>query len=208
MEKVEQTNEYARVCSAWVAIKSYYLLFYLETIIMALVEADPSRLKSSHNTVRKFMRTQFDVNAIASSFIGYAEIGKNKDYINTRMPSGSNLRAKLSDEDRRKQLMKKLAIYAKDEYKRAKGINQLRGSNKTIFMNQKIGLMDFFYWYRIKSNYRDLEFIAGEKATTIDLFYFYTRYNEASLSVARAYVALINDLYKKRTGDDVKLIEL
>ena len=206
MEKVGQTHEYARVCSAWVAIKSYYLLFYLETMIMALIEAKPENLKVSHIKLRSFIRNQLKSGALVSDFIGINTICEHSVYADFKLSSGSNLRMNLSEDDRRKLLMKKLTNYAKEEYKRSRNLKQLRSDHKDIFMKQDISLMDFFYWYRIKSNYRDLEFIAGEEASEDDLFYFYEKFNMSALGVANAYMDLINFLYTKRTSDSQSLI--
>lgn len=207
MDKVNQTYEYARVCSAWVAIKGYYLLYYLESMIMSLIEADTERLKTSHKGIRSFIKAQFSVGAITCSSEEIAKIVKHVDCLDAHLPKGANLRTNLHNGDRYNQLMKKLTIYAKDEFKRSKNLKQLRGADKITFMNQTIGLIDFFYWYRIKSNYRDLEFIAGEQSSTQDLFYFYQGYNSTSLNVARAYIVLINELYAKRTGDSQELFD-
>jgi hypothetical protein len=102
--------------------------------------------------------------------------------------------------------MKKLKEYAKEEFKRRKGLQRLSGAAAQTFNQQEICLMDFFYWYRIKSNYRDLEFIAGETSSTADLFDFYRMYNETALSVAGAYAEVINDLYQRRTGEARELV--
>ena len=66
------------------------------------------------------------------------------------------------DEDRYKQIMRKLHDYAKEEFKRTRNIKRLTGGKKQAFDSKAICLADFFYWYRIKSNYRDLQFIASE----------------------------------------------
>jgi len=206
MEQVNAAHDYARVCSAWVAIKGYYLLFYLETVLYSLVAADPAQLKVSHDMTRKFVRDICKSSALNTSFASLTDVVTHADCVSTGVTAGANLRGQLDDQSRHKQLMKKLKEYAKEEFKRRKSIERLAGAAAQAFNQQELCLMDFFYWYRIKSNYRDLEFIAGESSSTPDLFDFYRMYNETAIGVAGAYIEVINDLFQRRSGEKDVLI--
>ena len=206
MEQVNAVHDYARVCSAWVAIKGYYLLFYLETVLYSLIAANPGQLKVSHDMTRKFVRDICKSSALSANFAPLTEVITHADCVSTGVTPGANLRGQLDDQSRHKQLMKKLKEYAKEEFKRRKSIERLAGANALAFNRQELCLIDFFYWYRIKSNYRDLEFIAGETSSTADLFSFYRMYNETAISVAEAYMTTINDLFRLRTGDAEALV--
>ena len=62
-----------------------------------------------------------------------------------------------------------------------------------------MNLCEFFYWYRIKANYRDLEFlnkdISGYKFSE-----FYRNYFELTLTFFNTFKNLINALAKIRLG--------
>jgi len=203
--QVESTHEYARACSAWVAIKGYYLLFYLETILMSLIEAQ-NKMKASHGEVRKYIKTLSANKTLSASFPDLTKVIKHADCETTGLKSGANLKGQLSEQDRYRQVMKKLREYSQEEYKRVNKIKSLRGESKKKFNNMNISLTDFFYWYRIKSNYRDLEFIAGEEAKVTELYDFYRMYNQSVIAYAAAYIRLINSIYSMRINKNTELI--
>jgi hypothetical protein len=92
MEQVNATHDYARVCSAWVAIKGYYLLFYLETMLYSLIAADPARLKVSHDMTRKFVRDVCKSSALRASFTSLTDVITHSDCVSTGITAGANLR--------------------------------------------------------------------------------------------------------------------
>lgn len=206
-KQVEGLHEYARACSAWIAIKSYYLLFYLETILLSLILTQ-NKLKASHGEVRKLIKNLGRDGSLKASFVQLSVVITHAECEKSGVKSGANLRGQLSDADRYKQLMKKLREYSQEEYKRSNKLKRMTKLHSANFSKQKISLADFFYWYRIKSNYRDLEFIAGDEAKMSDLYDFYRMYNQAVINVSKAYVRLINEVYANRTDDKEALIQL
>jgi hypothetical protein len=208
MKQINQTHEYARACSAWVAIKGYYLLFYLETIIHALIAADNTHLKASHDMTRKFMRNICGSSALSANFTSLTTVLNHGECVTTGITGGANLIGKLDDDIRYRQIMKKLKEYSKEEFKRKNNMQRLAGVKADAFNQQKICLLDFFYWYRIKSNYRDLEFIVGESTSSKDLLDYYRMYNGTVSNIASAYEKVINELFQKRTGKKLKILEL
>ena len=199
LQKVNSNPEYARVCSAWIAIKSYYMLFCLETILFSIITTQ-NKLGATHSEVRRFIRTSALNGDLTSSPPTFLSTIRHSTCQRTGLRSGANLSSQLSDSDRYKQVMKKLREYALEEYKRVNGYRRMTAARTLAFNNKTISLCDFFYWYRIKSNYRDLEFIAGNSAATSDLYNFYKNYAESALNTARAYIDLINTLNAQRTN--------
>lgn len=203
--QVTKTPEYARVCSAWVAIKGYYLLFYLETILLSLITGQ-NKLNSTHASIRAEIRSLASSGTLTSNFPELISVIKHSECETTGLQSGANLKWVISDNNRYKQVMKKLREYSLEEFRRTNKIRRLTGKRKITFNEKKIALCDFYYWYRIKSNYRDLEFIAGETAKIMDIYKFYQSYSKSALDIANAYISLINNLHAKRSGSSLKLI--
>lgn len=70
--------------------------------------------------------------------------------------------------------------------------------------NKEISLFEFFYWYRIKTNYRDLAFLDQELYEE-DIVKFYENYYLLTINFYNAFKKLINNLSKKRFGRDIIL---
>ena len=102
------------------------------------------------------------------------------------------------------QIIKKLAIYSLEEFKRSKNIRSFQSrENKKLrnnFLDSKqISICEFFYWYRIKANYRDLEYL--NKDISDDKFKsFYCSYYELTRNFYKAFRELINSIAKIRLG--------
>jgi len=207
LQSIGDVPEYARVCNAWIAIKAYYLIFYLETVLLALINCNIEYLRKSHYAIRQGVGSLFFDNYLSASSHYLQKVVLNSDVNNfPTQARGSNLRRDSEDEKCYSLLMRKLTYYAKEEYKRMHKLKRLSGESKAEFLRQKISLLDFFYLYRIKSNYRDLEFIADDSVSTTDLVRFYKSYSKITFAVADALIKTINSIYQKRTGDTLALI--
>ena len=68
-----------------------------------------------------------------------------------------------------------------------------------IFRKSKVALFEFFYWYRIKVNYRDLEFISSE-VTPEEFQQFYEDYYLLTINFYKAFRGCINNLSQARAG--------
>jgi len=63
-------------------------------------------------------------------------------------------------------------------------------------------MYEFFYWYRIKSNYRDLEFL--DKDIDDGQFKdFYKNYFKLTISFYEALKKMINNLSKMRLSKEI-----
>ncbi len=63
-------------------------------------------------------------------------------------------------------------------------------------------MCEFFYWYRIKSNYRDLEFL-DKDIDDKQFRNFYKNYFELTISFYEALKKLINVLSKIRLDKEI-----
>ncbi|MDP3732349.1 MAG: hypothetical protein Q8R31_04915, partial [Candidatus Omnitrophota bacterium] len=149
--------EYAIVCVSWISVKSYYLLYNLCLILKYLMTGMKSSFNSSHISALEdfkgyIVRGELEFNK--------AEFNKRyscREILNWKSKSGSNIKfVNVDKEERFLQIIKKLANYSLEEFKRSKNIKSFRSKqNKEIlngFLNNKqISICEFFYWYRIKA---------------------------------------------------------
>ena len=200
--------EYAVICVSWISVKSYYLLFNLCLIMKYLLTGDKAAFNSSHSEILNNVK----------GYIARGELVFNRDEFNRlyscqealkwKARSGSNIKIIGVDENERfMQIIKKLANYSLEEYKRANKIKNFKSKkNKELYIkyigSKKISICEFLYWYRIKANYRDLEYL--NKDINAEKFkQFYSAYYELTKNIFNAFSILINSLAKDRLGEVV-----
>lgn len=204
-KKALEEKDFAKVCSMWISVKSYYLIFNLLLVLCALVNNDKENLDYAHSKVISNFRTM----------IKNKKLVFNKEYFNLvvfcsdalcfKSKSGDTLRADVDNKLRVNSVLKKLCKYKFEDFCRYKNIKNFRKKiNKKIrqdfFNNNEISLFEFFYWYRIKTNYRDLAFLDQE----INKEYvakFYENYYLLTINFYDALKILINEVSKKRLGE-------
>lgn len=141
--------DYARVCCAWVAIKSYYLIFHLETILISLINDDQSLLKISHKKLKDEIVAMVNSKDIQTNSKFFSAVYKNSQVANFKVLPQDNIRPLTSDVNRYKGIMKKLYLYAIETAKQqAKDKRQItknfQGEPKRKFNSSQIALLDFF----------------------------------------------------------------
>jgi len=121
---------------------------------------------------------------------------------------GANLRLVNIDlNERIVQILKKLIDYKIEDFQRKEGIKNFRSKKnrekkKELLDKDTVNIFEFFYWYRIKSNYRDLEFL-DKDISDRQFNDFYKNYFELTSKFYTALKYLINDLSKKRLNKEI-----
>jgi hypothetical protein len=208
---VQENPEFAQVCVSWISVKSYYLLFNMLIILRYLITKDMTAFADSHMGLIKWLNVSIDNKTLVF----------NKDEFNTvydgakihewKSTTGANIkRTGLNREERFLQILKKIQAYKEEDYMRRNKILNLRKKVNKIRLNEyrtknKVSVLEFFYWYRIKANYRDLEFL--DKEIAIGQFKdYYCNYYELSNNVYASLKSLINELCKKRGIQALELL--
>jgi hypothetical protein len=199
MKMIKADPEYAILCISWVSVKSYYLIFNLLIVLEFLWCSDCNVFRTiTHEELRKRFKDKLSSKELKFNVDLLNQVYKSSDILGWKFPAGTNLRA--TDTERYKQLVKKLYEYAKEDFKRNKKIKQLRGGLKDEFNNKtRFTISDFFYYYRIKANYRDLEFL-DENLDTSKFVEFYESYYLLTMNFYKALIDLINSLSNIRLG--------
>lgn len=203
MITITNNREYAVVCTSWIPVKCYYLYFNLCIILKYLITGDHQTLHTTtHSGLSKWINSQLKSGDLQFSNCKFNNVYKAENISSWDFNCGDNL-SLIDDGNRDRQLIKKLLAYSKEEYKRKERIKSLRGIRKQIFMNKtEVALLDFFYWYRIKVNYRDLEFI--DSAIHDDNFFnFYRSYFICTSRITRAIRSEINRIAIARLGHEI-----
>ena len=210
--KIIITNsDYAQVCVSWISVKSYYLLYNLMLVLKYLISCQTQSLNTPHNQ----LLNEF-IDCLKTSELVFSEDKFNKvmdanQILTTKVESGANMKIISYDVATRvTQILKILCKYDLEEFRRKEKIASLRKKiDKSKYNAYKSGLeislISFFYWYRIKANYRDLEFIDGVPEG-IDLAQYYLYYHKLTCDFYEAFKELINSIAAKRLGNDNPLI--
>jgi len=195
---------FAEICIPWIAVKSYYLIFNLLLIIKYLITSDKNSFNSSHYNILKEFKTYLKKNDLNFTRVEFNEIYIGRSVLKWKAKPHANIKIINPDlKERFFQIIKILMKYCIEEFKRKEKINTLNCKKGKDFLNKaNINVCEFFYWYRIKSNYRDLEFL--DKGIDDDQFLdFYQNYFELTENFYIAYKNLINELSIKRLGKKI-----
>ncbi len=197
---IDKYPDYSVVCVSWIPVKSYYLIFNLLILIEYLITASDSYLTITHSALFNCFRGMLGDKKVFFNKDLFNEICAVGDIEKWQIPPWENVKKNTANPELRyKQIIKKLMHYSKDEFKRMHKIKRLSGEKKIEFENTKINICEFLYWYRIKANYRDMEFV--DKGVEVrDFVGFYTDYYNLSMNFYSAMKDCINTLATKRAN--------
>lgn len=201
MDQINKFRDYAQICSSWIPVKSYYLFFNLVLILEWLIDDDIKWLTQTHEAVNRRLKDLIRNKEINFSEPCFNTIIPAVSVSSWKIPSGSNMVIGNPDpKTRYRQIIKKILDYKKDDFKRRRNIKRLVGINNTNFLTStNINLWEFLYWYRIKANYRDMEFL--ESGVDISDFYiYYLNYHTLCCNLHEAFINEINRISTLKYG--------
>jgi hypothetical protein len=201
---VSENKEFAEVFSPWIAVKSYYLIFNLSLILCYLIDTGNS-LDFSHKHVLNRTKDLIKSKKVIFNKREFNKLYPCKNALGFKIKRGETLKKDTDDDRRIKSIVKKLGNYKLIDFKRNEKIlnfrKKINRKKRDDFINKEtINLFEFFYWYRIKANYRDLEFLSAEVSER-DFFNFYKSYVELTTNFYFAFKKVINSLSEKRLGE-------
>lgn len=197
--------DYAEICVPWVSVKAYYLLFNLLLIIKYLLSGDSTSFISSHDRMSKDLKEYIKKKTLCFNKDLINGIHEARDIQKIKFVSGYNV--KITDVDlnqRFQQILKKLLTYKIEDFQRKNHITNFRKKKareeRDKFIEASdINICEFFYWYRVKANYRDLEFL-DKNIGSNQFMVFYENYYSSTINFYKAFENLLNELSVKRFG--------
>jgi len=206
---IQSNPDYAELCVSWISVKAYYLIFNLLLILEYLLTGQDSSFGVTHKKVLRRFKKRLERN----------EIYFNKKIFNSNFQcseimvlrgatSGANLKiAGVNTKERAIHILKKLTNYKLEDFKREIGIKNFRHKKERIkrdkfLKDNTVNICEFFYWYRIKANYRDLEFL-NKDISNYKFVDYYKNYYELTLTFYRGFQNLINDLARTRFNKEI-----
>ena len=205
---IERNPAFAEVCVPWIAVKSYYLMFNLLLVLDYLISCQEISFNSTHDGLLKKFKNRLEKKEIVFNKKIFNTNFQCPNIVNFKIKSGSNLKiVGINLGERVLQVLKKLILYKIEDFQRKEKIKNFRTKRarekkKEFLENNTVNICEFFYWYRIKSNYRDLEFL--DKDIDDKQFRdFYKNYFELTVSFYEALKKLINVLSKTRLEKEI-----
>lgn len=191
-------HEYAQIIVGWLPVKCYYRIYYLESILIYLLENNKKGFsKGGHKGVRDAISRIINENKITFSNV---EISTQSTIAMIRthtIASGANLSPTYyTSPDCIHSVRKKISEYKEYDWKETRGIKQYRtpanrSSRDNFYITNTLNLTDFFYWLRIKVNYKDLDFLDFPDAGTSDDAFLYVK---NYIDAYRAYSTALENL--------------
>ena len=202
---ISENPEYSIICVSWISVKSYYLLFNMLCTLKLLINCDKKAFSCSHFNIINTFKGYLKRRELFFNNNEFNNIYKAEDILKWKAKSGANIKRNSPDyAERFNQILKKLVNYKLEEFQRQKKIPNFRNKTdrkkKEDFISKTdINLCEFFYWYRIKANYRDLEFL-DKDIDIMDFKNFYSDYFDLTVSFYNAIKDVINKLALQRIG--------
>lgn len=189
---VQIDRDYSYASTSWLPIKAYYLIFNVLLTIEYIFKLQLGIFRTGHLAcVNEFTRKLQDLE------IQFSQPILNQVFdgviLSFRSPTGANLSGRTTSEDMYKLVMRKIAMYKAEDWKRRNNINLRVRAHRTRYNSYvtntlRVSIFDFPYFMRIRSNYRDFAFIDGvTTAETAEYFNQYFRF-------AMGFVRNIEDL--------------
>ena len=123
-KSIEKYPEYAIVCVSWMPVKTYYLIFNLLLILDYLITGNEESLTTTHTAVSKKLKHLLGEEILLFNKDLFNKIYEVEDIESWKILPWENIKRKDANPDiRKKQIVKKLLEYKKEEYKRKREEN-------------------------------------------------------------------------------------
>src|SRR3989338_11132682 len=173
IELAHEDSAFAVIAAPWFPVKCYYALYYLESVLTHLLDGSVQGFgKGGHAGIRKKVYSLVDMGFIVFSV---AELNRVYELTQIRalpaINAGQNARSDYWQKpDCINSVAKKLMDYKLHDAKIGRKWNlrtkKHREEQKLFVGAERLMIVDFFFWYRIKANYRDLDYIDFENGIT------------------------------------------
>ena len=200
--KIIKSNiDFSEICVPWIAVKAYYLIFNSMLILEYLITNDANSFRATHKAILEKYKNNIKFGNFFLNNDFFNRIVSCEEIKKWRLPVGHSLKLpqNIDSEIRFKGILRKLFDYMFEDFCRSK--HNLKEKREFI-KKTSLNIGEFFYWYRIKSNYRDLEFL-DKDIHIVDFLRFYCSYFNALKNFYVALRNLINSLSLARLNKKI-----
>jgi hypothetical protein len=205
----DKERGYAQVASPWIPVKCYYQLYYLESTFMYLLDGSTVGFNNGgHTRVKRAIVKHLQNGTISLSGEFATELATVVNWAaanSYKTTSGANITESYhSTPDCVGSLRKKISEYIENDWKQSEKIftyrtRAARTKKATVLCVREFCLMDYFYWMRIKANYRDVDFLDFDNhVNEEDAYEYSTHYVRATFNYASAISAATEMLKTSR----------
>lgn len=191
-------EDYAQIVAPWIAVKCYYRIYYLESVLIHLSSGTLEVFRSGgHRYVRKTIKGYCKSGHIKSNLKHAEVVVKASPALAHKITTGANLAANYYlSEDCVKSVRRKIAEYGLAHWKKHQTHkNYMSTAAKTdlaaYLARTELSLFDYFYQMRLKANYRDADFLNFDVITSRDGVEFIDILRAATDKYCNALVAAI-----------------
>lgn len=198
LDIVNADPDYSYASTSWLPVKTYYLIFNMLVTIEYLYTIDKKSFKKSHTGIISTFNKRLLSKEISFSNPLFNQVF-DSSILGYTSPIGANISKKTSDADLYKMAIRKVAIYKFEDWKAKRNLRSASGKiEKTLYLKTfTVTIFDFFYYMRIRSNYRDFAFI--ENVTEDETADYFRKYFYFSANVFNSLKLLKNELKIMRT---------
>ena len=209
VDACEEEVAYTTVIAPWIPVKSYYRLYYLESTFLYLLCGDGSGFRNGgHTRVRNSLRGRVESGEISFDNISSQELSDISVWeaaTNFTTHSGRNISTNYHlDPNCPKSVRKKIAEYIRIDWMQKNRIDNFRTKKAQYLRDTDLKLKqflltDYFYWMRIKANYRDVDFLDFDNdVNVIDSYEYIKEFTESSEKYATALQDAISQMKVNR----------
>ena len=198
---VNDLKELALPGGFWIPTKAYYLLFHMSCIISVLRNGDINCLNPEHIKVHNNLKTELINNKLKFNYDKFNKVYSYQEILDLERESGYNLKNNFDNEKMINFILNKIINYKKEFIKRTKNVKDFRSKKGKEeirkIKNMKFTLIEFIYFYRIKTNYSDIDFLDNDIELE-DLYNFYLNYYNLTNNIYLALKECLNELHYKK----------
>lgn len=172
MELAKEDAGFAAIAAPWFPVKCYYALYYLESVLCHLLDGSTVGFaKGGHAGIRKRISILVSNGTITFSAPFNRPIPLDEIESYKAISRGMNTRPEFWKQDTCvESILKKLLEYKLADAKIANRWNLHKPGHQKLkreyVSSGSLMLLDYFFWYRLKANYKDVDYIDFEKGIT------------------------------------------
>ena len=197
-EIVSIDGDYSTAAVLWLPTKTYYLIYHLLCIVECLLTGKKEMLSAGHHEcINEFTRKLKNMEIVFNEplFNSVFDAG----ILDFKTKSGEILKSNISENVLYPLLMKKLVKGKIENYKIVQNLSASKTKDKVRINSFKskisVSVFDFFHLMRLRTTYRDLDFV--DNIPSRDTKLYFEKYRTSADNFYKCFARYINELLKE-----------